>query len=104
MVRSFAVKPVDPALFLSTDEPVVPPCLPAARPDPEGSAHAFNAPTLHSYPEPFQARWRPARPPGFRADEPSTRCLDRLGGVSVRNPFGIDRRGLQTHSRRTGEG
>src|ERR1043166_8263326 len=111
MVRSFAVKPADPACFLSTAWPVFSPVrrrhvrilsgfCPKDRP-------------MHSTPQRkkpvtylsrFPARFGTPKTPGFRADKPSTRCLDRLGGVSVRNPFGIDRRGLQTHSRRTGEG
>ena len=40
-------------------------------------------------------------PPDFRAQKPFTRCPTRLAEWSFWNPFGSDRRGTQTHSRRT---
>jgi len=105
-----AVKPVDPACFSEPPDRCAKPVL---RP-PVPSPHSGNfrarlstpqrlLPTRHArrFLGPFSARfWRPTaiRILGRRARHPLPRPA---GGMSVLEPFGSDRRGLQTHSRRT---
>jgi hypothetical protein len=65
----------------------------------------FNAPNAHK-PSQTPGLFRPVfsapKTPEIWADKPVTRCLNRLTEWWFRNPFGSDRRGPKTHSRRTG--
>jgi hypothetical protein len=101
-IRRSAAQPVDPACF-SRRQTGANTALP--RHDPERPlrgppAYVFNAqPIVWAVSGSF---FTPRIFPEFRAQTPRTRCLNRPSEWLFRNPFGSDRRGTQTHSRRTG--
>jgi hypothetical protein len=102
----------------SAAQPVNPACFSGGWPDAEHRpfhvSHFMQVPFCtgakcsHSTPQRLQipGLFRPVfsapNTPEFWADKPVTRCLNRLTEWWFRNPFGSDRRGPKTHSRRTG--
>jgi hypothetical protein len=100
--RSFALKPVESGPVSLGAKPVKHRSQPGTprRILPKGFIRpCIQRPTRLA--EPVPARfWCPVSK-RFRADKPSTRCLDRRTEWSFWNPVGSDRRGPKTHSRRT---
>src|SRR5262249_4408754 len=83
-----AAKPGGPSL--STVKPVFSPCLPAARPDPQRSARAFNAPTQKpvTFTGPFSARFGAPQMVRISGTEALHPLPLRPAEWSIRSPLG----------------